>query len=229
LDEYLGGADFAREVESFFNRTIDKVAALPVAEVFGHLVSDKLQFVKDQVTTRILALARSAELATSVSAYATDALTHLQSQRWKDLLETAGPDSPAKLKNLLTKNLLAVLERDETAREVNAVISNQIEKLLVAPIGKLSDYLPEDRAREAAEALTERIVATSRERLPAAIAEFDVGGIVRNKVENYPLPKLEELVLSVAKQHLRTIEIFGAVIGLVIGIFQALYFWIFSK
>lgn len=229
LDEYLRGADFAREVESFFNRTIDKGVALPVAEVMGHLVSDKSQFVKDQVTTRILALARSPELATTVSSYATDALSHLQSQKWKDLLETAGPDSATKLKSLLTKNLLAVLEREETARAVNAVISDQIEKLLVAPIGKLSDHIPEDQAHEAGEALTERIVATSRERLPAAIAEFDVGGIVRNKVENYPLPKLEELVLSVAKQHLRTIEIFGGVIGFVIGVFQAFYFWIFSK
>jgi uncharacterized membrane protein YheB (UPF0754 family) len=55
-----------------------------------------------------------------------------------------------------------------------------------------------------------------------------VGGIVRNKVADYPADKLEALVLSVAAQHLKTIELFGALIGLIIGVFQAFYFWYFS-
>jgi uncharacterized membrane protein YheB (UPF0754 family) len=77
--------------------------------------------------------------------------------------------------------------------------------------------------------LTERITTAARERLPPAIAEFDVGGIVRKKVSEYPVEKLEELVLSVARQHLKTIELFGAFIGLFIGIVQAIYFWLTYK
>ncbi len=223
VEEYLGGADFAREVESFFTRTIDKILALTVSEAIGQIVPDKWHIVKEQVTTRILSLARSPELASSVSAYATDALTHLRSQTWNDLFVTAGTDSSLKLKKLLTKNLLSVLEREETARTVNAVISTQLEKLLVVPIGKLSDHIPNSQARETSEALTEQIVTTAREKLPGAIAEFDIGTIVKNKVANYPLPKLEDLVLSVAQQHLRTIELFGAAIGFFIGIMQGLY------
>jgi uncharacterized membrane protein YheB (UPF0754 family) len=61
--------------------------------------------------------------------------------------------------------------------------------------------------------------------LPTAIAEFDVGGLARKKVSEYPIAKLEELVLSVAGQHLKTIELFGAIIGFIIGIGQALYIW----
>ncbi|HYX40286.1 MAG TPA: hypothetical protein VE821_01245, partial [Pyrinomonadaceae bacterium] len=63
-------------------------------------------------------------------------------------------------------------------------------------------------------------------RLPVAIKEFDIGSIVRNKVANYPVKKLEALVLSVAQQHLRTIELFGAAIGFFLGVSQALYFGI---
>jgi uncharacterized membrane protein YheB (UPF0754 family) len=37
---------------------------------------------------------------------------------------------------------------------------------------------------------------------------------------------LETLVLSVAQQHLRKIELFGAVIGLFLGLSQAIYFGI---
>ena len=49
---------------------------------------------------------------------------------------------------------------------------------------------------------------------------------MQEKVAGYPITKLEDLVLSVAKHHLRTIELFGLVIGFFIGIVQAalLYF-----
>lgn len=93
------------------------------------------------------------------------------------------------------------------------------------PIGRLSDNVPEESVRDAGKALTSRITIAARERLPAAISEFDIGSIVRKKISEYPVEKLEKLVLSVAAQHLRTIELFGAFIGLMIGIAQALYLW----
>ena len=37
--------------------------------------------------------------------------------------------------------------------------------------------------------------------------------------------KPEDLVLSVAQHHLKTIELFGAIIGFFIGVGQAIYFW----
>jgi uncharacterized membrane protein YheB (UPF0754 family) len=116
--------------------------------------------------------------------------------------------------------------RDETARTINAILSTQIERLLVAPIGRLGDHLSEQSVNRASTALVERITGAARERLPSAIAEFDVGGLVRKKVSDYPTEKLEALVLSVAQHHLKTIELFGAIIGFFIGVGQAIYFWI---
>jgi uncharacterized membrane protein YheB (UPF0754 family) len=96
---------------------------------------------------------------------------------------------------------------------------------MVAPIGRLADHMPAGAIEKASAALTEKITAAARERLPALIAEFDVGSVVRKKVSEYPLEKLEALVLSVAQHHLKTIELFGAVIGFWIGVGQAIYFW----
>jgi uncharacterized membrane protein YheB (UPF0754 family) len=36
-------------------------------------------------------------------------------------------------------------------------------------------------------------------------------------------------VLSVAAQHLKTIELFGAMIGFIIGVGQTIYFWLTYK
>ncbi|HEV2704826.1 MAG TPA: DUF445 family protein [Pyrinomonadaceae bacterium] len=225
VEEFLSGEAFEQQAEEFLNSTIDGVLARPINELVGQIAPDKLALVKEQVASRILALARSPELSASVSAYATDALERVRPHTLRAILEHASPDSAERLKSFLAKGLLSVLSREETARTVNAILSAQIERLLVAPIGRITDHVSPETIDKATAALTERITATARERLPSAIAEFDVGGIVREKVSGYPVEKLEELVLSVAKQHLKTIEIFGAVIGLIIGVFQALYLY----
>jgi uncharacterized membrane protein YheB (UPF0754 family) len=228
VEEFLRGEAFEQQAEEFLDSTIDSVLARPINELVGQIEPDKLQMIKDQVSDRIIALAQSSELHTSVAAYATDALTRLRPHTLRALLEHASPDSAERLKSFLSKSLLSVLTREETARTINSILGAQIERILIAPIGRLSDHLPEQKLRDAAAQLTERITAAARERLPTAIAEFDIGGIVRQKVSSYPVEKLETLVLSVAQQHLKTIELFGAVIGLLIGIFQAFYFWYFS-
>ena len=103
-------------------------------------------------------------------------------------------------------------------------MTSQIERLLIAPIGRLGDHIP-SMPYSVLAAFWSKDTLTARERLPAAITEFDVGGLVRKKVSDYPIEKLEELVLSVASHHLKTIELFGAMIGFLIGVGQAIYFW----
>ncbi|HEX7958081.1 MAG TPA: DUF445 family protein [Pyrinomonadaceae bacterium] len=225
VGEFLSGEAFERQAEEFLNSTIDGVLARPVYELVGNIAPDKLELIKDQIAERILSVARSPELSTSVSAYATDALQRLRPHTLRALLEHARPDSAEQIKSFLTRGLMGVLSREETARTVNAILSTQVEKLLVRPIGRVGDLVPEEKVRRASVVLSERIDAAARERLPQAIAEFDIGRIVQEKVAGYPITKLEDLVLSVAKQHLRTIEFFGLFIGFVIGVVQAAYLY----
>lgn len=225
IEEYLQGDAFEQQAKDFLAATIDSVLARPINDIIGRIESDKLETIKNQITQRILALVRSPELAANVSAYASDALARLRPHSLRALLEHLEPDSAERLKNLLSNTLLDIIRREETARAINQILGAQVERLLVAPIGRPTDLVPVGSIERASEALTERITEAARERLPSAITEFDIGGIVRRKVAEYPAEKLENLVLSVAQQHLRTIELFGLVIGFFIGIFQAFYFW----
>ena len=225
VEEYLRGDAFAQEATLFLNATVDSFMQRPLKDLIGQISSDNFENIKHQAASRLVAMLRSPELAGSINVYLVDALERLQPRTLRELLETLNPDSAARLKAFLTTSLLTVLARDDTARTINGILSSQVERFLVTPIGRLADHMPAGAIDKASAALTEKIVAAARERLPAAIAEFDVGGLVRQKVSDYPIEKLEALVLSVAQHHLKTIELFGAVIGFWIGVGQAIYFW----
>ena len=227
IEEYLRGEAFEQEAEAFLNSTIDNVMNRPLSKLIGQFESGKFDELKAQVTARLVEILRSESLSASVSEHFSEAIERLRPQTLGSVLQQVDPRSAAQVKQLLTRGLLSLLGREETARTINAILSAQIERLLIAPIGRLGDHVSENTMERASSALVERITLAARERLPVAIAEFDVGGLVRKKVSDYPIEKLEALVLSVAQQHLKTIELFGAIIGFFIGVGQAIYyFWI---
>ncbi len=226
IEEYLRGPAFEQEAEAFLNSTIDNVMARPLNVLVGQIESAQFDSIKLQITHRILELVKSDDLSASISTYVTEALERYRPQTLGSTLQQMNPDSIARAKQFLTNSLVGLLARDDTARTINAVLSSQVERLLIAPIGRLGDHVSEHSLTRARAALVVRITDAARERLPTAIAEFDVGGLVRKKVSDYPIEKLEELVLSVAQHHLKTIELFGAMIGFLIGVGQAIYFWL---
>lgn len=225
VEEYLRGPAFEQEAEAFLNTTIDKVMARPLDELIGQFDPTRFEDLKSQISNRLIEILRSEALSTSVSMQVTDAIDRLRPQTLGAVMQQLDSNSTAQAKKFLTTSLLSLLSRDDTARTINAILSAQIERLLIAPIGRLGDHVSRNAMERASKALVDRITFAARERLPVAIAEFDVGGVVRKKVSDYPLEKLEVLVLSVAQHHLKTIEIFGAVIGFFIGLGQAIYFW----
>ena len=225
IEEYLRGPAFEQEAEAFLNATIDNVMRRPLDELIGQIDPVRFDDLKSQITNRLIEVLRSEALSTSVYNQFTDAIDRLRPQTLGAVMQQVDSNSASYAKGLLTKSLLSLLSRDDTSRTINAILSAQIERLLIAPIGRLGDHVSEGAMQRASSALVERITLAARERLPVAIAEFDVGGLVRKKVSDYPLEKLEELVLSVAQHHLKTIELFGAIIGFFIGVGQAIYFW----
>lgn len=230
IEETLKGDFFAAEARSFIDTSIDDALSRPLPDLIGTVAPEQLDRLKSQITRSVLSVLRGDEMRSSISAYLTGTLEKLRPHSIDAIMQTLHPESEEKLKSMLSKGLLSILSRDETSQIINSVLSDQVEKLLSMPIGKLSDTISEEKLKAASESLSDTIIDAIKEKLPEAIKEFDVGGVVREKINNYPVEKLESLVMSVAKEHLRTIELFGAFFGFVIGVVQALLsYWAFAK
>ena len=229
IEETLQGDFFAEEAKSFVNKTIDKIVERPLPELIGKIAPEQLDRLKTQISKNLLKVLQGDEMQKSISAYLTDSLENLRPRKIGDVLDSIHPNAEANLKETLSKGLMKILNRKETTEIIDSVLSNQIENLLHSPIGSLSNHVSLKQVRNAEESLTKTIISAAKQKLPDAIRDFDIGGVVRDKVNNYPAEKLESLVMSVAKEHLRKIELFGALFGLIIGIGQAVQFYFFSR
>lgn len=223
IEETLKGDFFAEEARNFINTSIDDALSRPLPDLVGTIAPEQLDRFKQQILRSVLSVVRGEEMKASIAAYLSDSINRLRPHSIDAIMQTLHPESEEKLKNMLAKGLLSILSRDETSKIINSVLANQVERLLAMPIGRLSDTVSEEKLKAASESLSDAIIDAIKEKLPEAIKEFDVGGVVREKINNYPAEKLENLVLSVAKEHLRKIELFGALLGFILGIGQAIW------
>lgn len=229
IEETLKGDVFADEARNFINSTIDDALARPLPEIIGTIEHEHLSMLKTHISRAVISILRGDEMAASISAYLKDTIETIRPHSIDAVLATLHSESDEKLKAMLTKGLIEILTRDDTGKVINDMLARQVDRLLSQPIGKLSDSISEEKIRTTGESLAETIIDAIREKLPEAIREFDVGNVVREKIMAYPVEKLEALVMSVAKEHLRTIELFGAGFGFFIGIIQAIQFYIYAK
>ena len=147
VEEYLRGEAFAQEATVFLNETIDNLMHRPLNDLLGQISSDNFENIKRQATERFIAMLRSPELVGSINVYLDDALQRLQPRTLRELLETLNPDSAARAKTFLTKSLLTVLARDDTAKTINGILSAQIEKFGDADY-RLADHMPPGQSRK---------------------------------------------------------------------------------
>ncbi|HEX2639405.1 MAG TPA: DUF445 family protein, partial [Pyrinomonadaceae bacterium] len=229
IEETLKGDFFAEEARGFINTSIDSAMQRPLQDVIGKVAPEQLERLKAQILRGVLTIVRGDEMQRSISAYLTDTLAQFRPHSIDSIMRTLHPESEEKLKSMLSKGLLSIISGDDTSKVINDMLARQIENLLNAPIGKLSDSISEEKLRSAGDAVADAVITAIREKLPDAIREFNVGGVVREKIMNYPVEKLEALVMSVAKEHLRTIELFGALFGFIIGVLQSIQFYLYAR
>jgi len=228
IEETLKGDFFAEEARDFIGKGIDRALSRPLPTVIGAINPDQLDRLKAQITKAVLVLIQSDEMMGGINTYLSETFEKLRPHSIDAILKTIHPETEDRLKRMLSRGLIEILSRDETSRIINEMIAGQVDRLMSTPIGRLGDQISESKIREVSQAVTDTIISAVHAKLPEAIAEFDVAGVVREKIRNYPAEKLEALVLSVAKEHLRTIEFCGALFGLLIGLAQAVQFYFYA-
>ena len=121
--------------------------------------------------------------------------------------------------------------RDRDRVDLETLLGTVIERGLQPKLEELrrlplvGGFLTEERVADL-RAQVVRGISDQREvlfeELERAVEEgLDVRALVTEKVREFPIARLEELILEVARRELRAIELLGGLLGLLVGLAQA--------
>lgn len=125
------------------------------------------------------------------------------------------------------QDLIDAVNTEEMCQKVTYLICENIE-------GKISRFLPRfipEQAKDAVKHYLEDLVGKEIDTLFLQLGDNIseelqtsglLGQLVEDKIRSFDLSQLENLVFKIAKTELRYIELFGAVVGFLIGIIQSL-------
>ena len=131
--------------------------------------------------------------------------------------DIAGADGVMRLQEITAREVLVLLRSAEVNTLMEKVVDRMVITLLKRPIGKLSNILPTD-VREVFYASMQRMSSTMlATEVPGLVSSLNIQQIVAEKVDSLDLLRLERLLLSIMEEQFKYINLFGALLGFLIG------------
>lgn len=103
--------------------------------------------------------------------------------------------------------------------KINNIINHRLPIIIPSTIrGMINSYVSTVIEEEASEVIT----LTMEGMIHKAATNVDLASMVEDKINDFPMEKLEAVVLKIAKEELKHIEILGGVLGFIIGLSQGI-------
>jgi uncharacterized membrane protein YheB (UPF0754 family) len=138
-------------------------------------------------------------------------------QAKKVLDDVAGREGVQKTREWVAHELITAIRSAGTKEMVNKVIDQLFIALVNKPLGKLSNFLPagiRDALYSSMQKISSEMLATE---VPGLFASLNIQNIVTEKVDSLDLLRLERLLLSIMEEQFKYINLFGALLGFLIG------------
>ena len=146
--------------------------------------------------------------------------THLQQgplQLGEVLNEFIGTNEIDSARRWIKSEGINLFRAPDTLKSIGNMIDLLADTLLAKRIGKLSNLLPSDVRKEiyvSIQKLTSNMLAIE---VPGLVESLDIRSIVAEKINSLDLLRLERLLLSIMEEQFKYINLFGALLGFIIG------------
>jgi len=128
------------------------------------------------------------------------------------------------------KDVIGNIDREEFSKRLNSLIDEVLDKNLKKKVKEkfplLQMFFTDKVAKDVGNTIKD-IVMENQEKIFEIFSNYaeeniDFEVIISDKISNFSLDKLEEIISLLAKKELKHIEIIGAVLGMLIGAVQYL-------
>lgn len=148
----------------------------------------------------------------------------LTSPGTKDLLDTLLKNEWEKVIEWKWSDVLEHLSDEKAIQRAKTFVAGQLdlETVLNQPISAYAKPFEEKVVSTLIPEVTDKGIAKVAKRIPSMMEKLKIADIVRRQIEAFSTERLEMIVLDITHRELKMITLLGALLGGIIGIFQAL-------
>jgi uncharacterized membrane protein YheB (UPF0754 family) len=170
-------------------------------------------------------MVQSRRAAESALTLAERGLDRVKDRSFAALLEKTLPEGGVeRAQGMLADRLLAALRSPGAREALEKVLAAKAEEWLFSrPLGKLSARLPADVREELEEGLCRQLAELLKREVPPLVDTLNVRRMVEEKVNSLDILKVEGLLLGIMQEQFKYINLFGGLLGFLIGLANLLF------
>lgn len=182
----------------------------PVRSVLGDPESDSVADARRTVADGIVGLLQDPQSRDFLVEKLRTALEKAGERTWGDLLNRVPRER-------VTGWLVSAARSETAERTLRDTLHGTADGLLDRRIGTPAEWLPEGSPDRIEGELGPVIWGWLQAQVPEVVEKLDIARRVEVKVNEFPMPRLEEIVRKVTDRELRMIIVLGYVLGAIIG------------
>lgn len=219
ISKWLANDTIQMRVSSIISDKTRSLLNTPLQQMLEGVEDDQLNRLKGELIDQIIIILQNPNTAGQLSSILQEAITSQQDRPLQEILtEVAGADSITKGKDILAAKVLATLRSQRIKAMLDELVVEHVEKkLLNHPIGRLADLLPRDVQDSIGVYGREQISGVLSREVPGLVDSLNITELVTRKVDSLNLLKLEGLLMSIMEEQFKYINLFGALLGFLIG------------
>lgn len=198
----------------------------PLARFRARVDDDQYRMICRQAAIQILGVLRSRGVAETLSTMIRNSMEEMLDHGERELADIAAQLFPGRdghrLHDFITSEAVALVRSRKVVRLLDRMVNTMVDSLVNRPVGVLHRLMPAGIRT----GITDYIVLTANRMLlkevPGLVESLNIRQVVADKVNSLDLLQLERLLLSIMEEQFRYINLFGALLGFLIGLINLL-------
>lgn len=221
MKKTLNEKDTADKVDNIIKDYFNELKTKNISEILNSVDKNKYQDVKDKIRISIKEFIQNKNsLTDNLSKIIMNALDSLSDKTIKELLQAYSLDFHDKIEEFLVKKIVEFAQAEKAQETIRNFLDRNIDYAVYKlRIGKINDYLKIDENKQGKVVLfiSDVFLNVLEVQTPKIVNALDINKMIKDKMDSFSVQTMEKIIIKVVKSELTYINIFGAILGGLIG------------
>ena len=224
IGQWLANDTLQERVALILTDKVRDFLATPFSQFLAEVSDEKKEQLREDLLTQLVALLHHPKTAESLTALLNEALANQDERTIEEmLLEIFGTEGLDCSKQWLADKVISTMRSARVKKFIDTLIIEHVEKKLLGhPIGRLTDILSPEVQESMGEYARGQISDLLVREVPGLVELLNIKELVTRKVDGLDLMRLEGLLMSIMEEQFKYINLFGALLGFIIGLLNLL-------
>ncbi|MFP3983438.1 MAG: DUF445 domain-containing protein [Desulfurivibrionaceae bacterium] len=225
IGSWLESEEVREETARIIREKAEEFCNKPLIDYLENLNQEKIDDFIQEISGHIAGGLARPGIAEELTNFLRQALTSQEKKQVGEIAEDMlGAEGVADYQTRTTRAIVSAMRSSEAKGIADRVLVDVLEKkLLKKPIGPLNNLIPNKLRLSLRDYIIKWSSVILTQEVPNLIDSLNIRKIVSRKVDSLDLLKLEGLLMSIMQEQFKYINLFGGILGLIIGLLNLIF------